>query len=428
MSTATTLTFGDGPDAITFGIDDLCRHTMIFGSSGSGKTTRGYNPILKKMLGDLGAGALLICAKSEAVAEAVELARQAGRTATVVSPGTEKGIELLCGSPDVDAVYFRDTFGRVSESMKQMVDAGLARMKNALRMLQAAGDQYYTFEHLTSYCFDDKFAAMARIQAIEKMRAIPSDSDEAWTIREAISYEDTRYIQMTPESRRAVQFCVAQLLEPLRDVHIAKTFGRKHNLISLDTVFSGAVIILHVPRSRYERAAQAIYTLAKRRFFTAVEMRRSNPTLDQTRPVVFGMDEYQLCISESDVSSLGIIRSAGCMVLGTTQGVSSLYAALQPEYVDAALQNFTQKLFFKTDDDATLSLLERATKYNGGSVNPSVLFQMTRDEALVHVTAGDTSIDRVVKTKPLYVSAAGTTVVGGQTSAQPVDVPMTGVA
>ena len=236
------------------------------------------------------------------------------------------------------------------------------------------------------------------------MRAIPHDGDEAWTIREAISYEDTRYLQMTPESRRAVQFSVAQLLEPLRDVNIAKTFAKKQNLISMNTVFDGNVIVLHVPRSKYERAAQAIYTLAKRRFFTAVENRRSDRSLNQSRPVVFGIDEYQLCISESDVSSLGVIRSAGCMVLGTTQGVASLYAVLATHHVDAALQNFTQKIFFKTDDDATLALLARATKYNKNGIDPSVLFSMTRDQALCHVTAGDRSIDAVLPMKPMYVT------------------------
>ncbi len=407
LTSAKTLTLGEAPDEITFGFDDLCRHTMIFGSSGSGKTTRGYNPMLTRMLGDMQAGALVICAKAEAVGEVVEIARRAGRTATVVMPGTKEGIELLCGSPDVDSVYFRDTFGRFSEEAKQWVDAGLARMKNALRMLQAAGDQYYTFEHLTSYCFDEKFAAIARIQAIERMRAIATDSDEAWTIREAISYEETRYLQMTPEARRAVQFSVAQLLEPLRDVNIAKTFAKKQNLISINSVFDGNIIVLHVPRSKYERAAQAIYTLAKRRFFTAVENRRADPSLDQERPIVFGIDEYQLCISESDVSSLGVIRSAGCMVLGTTQGVASLYAVLAPHHVDAALQNFTQKIFFKTDDDATLALLARATKYNRNGIDPSVLFSMTRDQALCHVTAGDRSIDAVLPMKPMYVTPMG---------------------
>jgi hypothetical protein len=402
------LSLGDGSSRVTFKIDDLCRHTMIFGSSGAGKTTRAYNPMLKSMLSDLGAGAFIIAAKPEAVSEACELARLAGREALVVTPGSTVGLELLTGSPDVDSTYFRDTYGRVGDDALQWVDAAVVRMKNVLRMLQAAGEQYYTFEHLTYYCFDEKFAAMVRIQAMERLRVLGSEDDEAWTIREAMSYEDTRFMQMTPDARRTVQFSISQLLEPLRDVSIAKTFARKRNLVSMDSVFEGNVIILHVPRSRYERAARAIYTLAKRRFFTALENRRADLRLDQQRPVVFGVDEYQLCISESDISSLGILRSAGCMVLATTQGVSSLYSVLARQHVDAALQNFTQKIFFKTDDDATLALLARATKYNANGVAPSVLFSMTRDQAFCHVTSGDNSIDAVLPLQPLYLSPAST--------------------
>ena len=399
-----TLSLGDDDQRVVFGIEDLCRHTMIFGSSGSGKTTRAYNPMLADMLGRLQAGAFIIAAKVEAVAEVVEIARRAGRETLVIEPGSAVGLDLLSGSPDVDAMYFRDTFGRVGDDAKQWIDAAVARMKNALRMLKSAGNQYYTFEHLTGYCFDDTFAAMVRIQAMERLRALDHGDDEAWTIREAMSYEDTRYLQFTPEARRAVQFAVSQLLEPLRDVQIAKTFARKNNLVQIESVFTGRVIVLHVPRTRFERAAQAIYTLAKRRFFTALENRRSDKTLDQERPVVFGIDEYQLCISESDIQSLGIIRSAGCMVLGTTQGVSSLYSVLPKYHVDAALQNFTQKIFFKTDDDDTLAVLERATKHNANKIDTSELFSMHRNQALCHVTVGDDSVDAILTMQPLFIT------------------------
>jgi type IV secretory pathway TraG/TraD family ATPase VirD4 len=399
-----TVSLGEGKTTVSLAFEDLCRHTMIFGSSGAGKTTRAYNPILTQMLGDLGAGALIIAPKSEAAAEAAEIARRAGRDVLLIQPGSEFGLDLLSGSPDVDAIYFRDALGQVAEDAKQFVEAAVSRMKNALRILLAAGSQYYTFEHLTAYCFDDKYAAMVRVHASDRMRAIPHDSDEAWTIREAMTYEDTRFNQFTPETRRGVQFAVSQLLEPLRDVQIARTFSRKANMVPMESVFDGKVIVLHVPRSEYDRAAAAIYTMAKRRFFTAMEKRRANPALDQMRPVVFAIDEYQLCVSESDVLSLGVIRSAGCMVLATTHGVSSLYSVLPRHQVDAALQNFSQKIFFKTDDHDTLAVLERTTRHTAGKLDAGLLFAMTRDEALCHLTMGDDSIDDVLTLRPLFIS------------------------
>lgn len=121
--------------------------------------------------------------------------------------------------------------------------------------------------------------------------------------------------------------------------------------------------------------------MAKRRFFTTVENRRGKKHLDQQRPVIFGVDEYQLCICESDVDSLGVIRSARCMVLATTQSVSSPVTALPRDIVDAALQNFTQKLFFKTDDHETLATLIRATQHTKSGFQTSELFAMSRDQS-----------------------------------------------
>jgi hypothetical protein len=92
------------------------------------------------------------------------------------------------------------------------------------------------------------------------------------------------------------------------------------------------------------------------------------------------------------------------MVLGTTQGVSSLYSVLPKHHVDAALQNFTQKIFFKTDDEDTLSVLERATKHNTNKLDTGLLFSMSRDQALFHVTVGDQSVDAVISVKPLYIT------------------------
>jgi type IV secretory pathway TraG/TraD family ATPase VirD4 len=96
-----TISLGTPERMVTFGIDDLCRHTIVFGSSGSGKTTRAFNPMLQDMLLRLNAGAFVIAAKVEAVAEAVEIARRANRECLVIEPGSPVGLDLLSGSEDL---------------------------------------------------------------------------------------------------------------------------------------------------------------------------------------------------------------------------------------------------------------------------------------------------------------------------------------
>ena len=233
---------------IGFDLDDLCRHVLVMGSSGSGKTTRAYNPILAQLLQRFEAGAFIVAPKAEAAHEALEIARRSGREAFLIEPGSSIGLELLSGSPDVDAMYLRDALGRVGGEDAHFLDAAVTRLRNSLRMLQAAGSQHYTLEHLSAYCFDERYAAMVRVHASERLRSLRSDTEEAWTIGEALNYEDTRFFQFTPEMRRGIQFAISELLEPLRDAKIMKTFSRKQELVQLEQVFDGAVIVLHVPR------------------------------------------------------------------------------------------------------------------------------------------------------------------------------------
>jgi hypothetical protein len=401
--TQRSILLGLGSPQIELTMEDLARHTIVFGNSGSGKTTRAFNPMLEDMLSTFEVGALIIAAKGEAVLEASEIARRTKRDFIVIQPGSEVGLDLLTGSPDVDAMYFRDVFGRIPDDAKPYIDAAAMRMKHALQMLKSAGGQYYTFSHLANYIFDEQFNAQIRIFVQERARHMHRLSDEVFAIREAVDYEEKRYRNFSEQTRQEVLFSVSQLLEPLLDVQLAKTFARKHNLINIEEIFNGKVIIINVPRSRYERAAQAIYTLAKRRFFTAVENRRTNPAVNQQRPVLFAVDEYQLCISETDVMSLGIVRSAGCMVFATSQGVSSLYSVLPKYYVDAALQNFTQKIFFKTDDQATLSLIDRASRRISDQAESHKLLTMNRDQALCHLTAGDITANSILTMRKLFV-------------------------
>jgi hypothetical protein len=92
------------------------------------------------------------------------------------------------------------------------------------------------------------------------------------------------------------------------------------------------------------------------------------------------------------------------MVLATTQGVSSLYSVLPQHVVDAALQNFTQKMFFKTDDHDTLAVLQRAMAQLGTQFESRQLFSMNRNQALCHLTIGDDTVDTVLTLTPIFIT------------------------
>ena len=81
------------------------------------------------------------------------------------------------------------------------------------------------------------------------------------------------------------------------------------------------------------------------------------------RPVFFMCDEFQEIVSAnrdglSDLNFWDKSRSSKCIGIISAQAVSSFYAAIgQRDLADALLQNFRQKVCFKTEDSHTIEML-----------------------------------------------------------------------
>jgi type IV secretory pathway TraG/TraD family ATPase VirD4 len=80
-------------------------------------------------------------------------------------------------------------------------------------------------------------------------------------------------------------------------------------------------------------------------------------------------DEYQEIVSGnkdglSDLNFWDKSRSSNTIGIISTQSISSFYAAIgDRDMANAILQNFRQKICFRTEDQATLDLLHKLTGY-----------------------------------------------------------------
>jgi len=105
---------------------------------------------------------------------------------------------------------------------------------------------------------------------------------------------------------------------------------------------------------------KVIYTLIKLRFFNVMQQRTSRPEWNQERPVFFMCDEYQEIVSAnkeglSDLNFWDKSRSSKTIGIISAQAISSFYAAIgDKDLANALLQNFRQKICFKTEDRDTL--------------------------------------------------------------------------
>jgi type IV secretory pathway TraG/TraD family ATPase VirD4 len=92
-----------------------------------------------------------------------------------------------------------------------------------------------------------------------------------------------------------------------------------------------------------------------------MQQRTAQPHWNQDRPVFFMCDEFQEVVSAnkdglSDLNFWDKSRSSKTMGIISAQAVSSFYAAIgDRDIAHALLQNFRQKLCFRTEDATTLN-------------------------------------------------------------------------
>ena len=179
--------------------------------------------------------------------------------------------------------------------------------------------------------------------------------------------------------------------------------------------------------------------------------RRTRQDWNQDRPVAFVCDEYQAIVDPiSDTDFWDKSRSTRTIGIVSMQGVASLVHALgnNKAVAEAILQNFRQRIIFRTEDEATLrhirdvlgqvDVLMTSTGYSasesetisgvnafGGknlslssseseSENSSMQRQdlfgsndmrsLSADYCLFIGNIGDHAVDEVLAVKPLYVN------------------------
>ena len=204
--------------------------------------------------------------------------------------------------------------------------------------------------------------------------------------------------------------------------------------------------------TKYGReGARFAYMLIKLRFMDMMRSRRTQPDWNQDRPVAYVCDEYQTVIDPiSDVDFWDKSRSTRTIGIVSMQGVASLVNALgnNKAVAEAILQNFRQRIIFRTEDEATLrhirdvlgqvdvhvtsagsSESESESVSRGGapgsgsvstsysaseSANTSIQRQdvfgsndmrsLSADFCLYIGNVGDRAVDEVLAVKPLYIN------------------------
>ena len=343
--------------------EDCCKNTIILGGIGSGKTTRAINPLLKQVF-EQQAGALILDIKADFSREVDYIANLTGRSYVTVGHGGLT-LNLIRGtSPELAASYLKSCFiasGSAGGSGAFFVDQAVELCRNALTLLMLTDGDYSL-----AGVYDLVFSAPKREAAIAEMLGRGEQYDKRqFRLAESVgNYFANVHGTFDDKMLSNVNATVAQVLSPFSHPDLIDAFsgGESEGEADLTALLDGAIYFVSLPMTLFgKEGSRYAYMLIKLRFMSLMRERRTRTEWNQDTPVAFVCDEYQAVIdSITDTDFWDKSRSSGCFGIVSMQGVASLYQAVgSKQAADAILQNFRQRLVFRTEDDATMSMVQR---------------------------------------------------------------------
>lgn len=344
---------------VTLTLADACQNILVLGAIGSGKTTRAMHPLLMQLL-DQNCGGLIFDVKADFERAVHAMAKTVGKEVTVIGVG-HHGINLLSGlSPEVAASFLKSLFllnGKHSGD-SFWTETATELCRNVLGILSFLPDNYH-LQGLYRYIFDGEFQTKIDDKLMSIYQDLPENQQrhlEAYS-----NYQSQIFDKFDDKVKASVHATVAQVLSPFNHPSLIEAFCENPSKqANLHDLLDGHVFLVNLPLSVWGLGGKIVYTLIKLRFYNLMQRRLSEPTWNQDRPVFFICDEFQEIVSAnqdglSDLNFWDKSRSSKTIGIISGQAISSFYAAIgSHDLTHALLQNFRQKLCFRTEDLTTL--------------------------------------------------------------------------
>lgn len=345
-------------------IRHACEGTVVFGATGSGKTSGSGRHIAHAML-RAGFGGLVLCAKPDEADRWCEWAEECGRKGDVRLFGADSGFgfnfldyELNRGGPGAgiseNAVSIlmqcaeRSGGGRSEDGIWEQ--AARQWYRNAFDLLRIAGERV-TVSALHKMVTDvkelDKILALARARAGLSAR---NQHD-----REAVGrYFTGEWKTMAERTQASVRMNITAILDPLARGIGHELFCR-HTTLTPEEARQGAILIIDLPVKVYAELGRFAAIIWKYLFQCAAERQVAG---DGTRPLFVFADEAQFFITSKDSEFQTTARSSRTATVFLTQNFPNLLAELGGEgrgkaRVDSLMGNLQTKLFHQNSDPET---------------------------------------------------------------------------
>lgn len=366
-------------DTLTLG--DLTQGCMVFGASGSGKTSGSMRTIIQALL-RAGCGGMFLVGKTEDADILHKYAKEADRADSVIrfSGEGDERFNFLEHEHKRGGAGAGETFNMVAMLMrlvevleKSAGDGNAAFWRNSCKVLLTHAINAV----LTAY-------GTVELDALQKMvitapTAATPTADPEWRKR-SFCWQTLKAMEMAPQGRvshadqqASLRYWMeehARLDEKTRsNIHASLTAllypfltGRMRELFTTRTTVVpemthyGAILIIDMPVLAWGDSGLLAMQLWKYAFQQAANRR----VVDETsRPIFLIGDEYQLFCHAEDATFQSTCRSAKVCTLYATQSLPSLYLSMgkqghHPEHsTHALLTNFHTKIFHANSCNVT---------------------------------------------------------------------------
>jgi type IV secretory pathway TraG/TraD family ATPase VirD4 len=430
---------------VVLSLEDAAQNILVFGGIGSGKTTRAIQPLLSQLL-DQDCGGLIFDVKGDFKQAVAALARDANREIVTIGPERTR-MNVLSGlTPEVASSFLKSAFllnqGGSFEAF--WVDTATELSKNALGVLSFLPGKY-SLSGLYQYLYDkDERAAIDEALSLLITSGQLPERDQR-LLKTYQGYHDAVFSNFEDKVKSGVNATIAQILSPFNHPDLIDAFCTDDpGAPSMEAVLNGVVYLVDMPTTRWGLGGRVAYSFIKLRFFNVLQRRNVEEGWNKDRPVFFMCDEYQEVVSASrdglsDLNFWDKSRSSKCIGIISGQAVSSFYAAIgSHDLANTLMQNFRQKICFRTEDKTTIETLnhllgrvevEKVSKssskttpaiFSGSHasttdstsksmierqvINPQLFRQLEPNQAVTLLSVGGRAMDDVVTCVPIFVS------------------------
>lgn len=366
---------------------DLCQHTLIVGSTGSGKTTGLMLPMIRNLIEYKASdpvhklGLVIYDCKGDRTAEIVrELAKRVGREADVMEIGENathsldflsegeslrdlmNRITLLIDDrPDDKNPFFEENrkammkamlmlycLARRQRSLSQALDFCSRYIQGSAQAWNLSPESGTPFHESTTYLDVARYFA-ARLQQLQDplLRTALSgitDTLDSWEKTEERTMSNCRAgIRNNIENMRS-----RLLLNTLDNPRLPR--------ISIDDLSkNGVILVVNLPGLSFPADTRVAGGLIKALMMDAMVKREEQIRAPDQRYIGLIMDEYPLITTGSharmgDARQLQVIRSKGAFAIAATQGFSNLVNEIGINVLQSILVNFGNHFFLKTTE------------------------------------------------------------------------------